>query len=428
MPLVNSIIAKHANVEKVNVGEIVIVNVDKVYLQDGNSPTIRRLFKQYGFNSVFNPDAIGVFFDHSVLSPGIQISDRLKEAFEFATQFKLKIFRHGYGISHVVAIEEGWFEPGNIVVATDSHTCTGGAVQSLALGMGASDIAAAMVTGKTWIKVPETVWIETKGKPAAFASAKDVMLFLLSKFKDEIFLYKSVEWCGEWIESLSGDSACTIANMAVEMGAKCAFLPPWLSAPAGMQKIKPEYSFNQKQDQNQIQQQSQQQKQVQNLNHIVLDIQDMPPFIARPHSPYDGVPLDECAGQEIDYIFVGSCANSRISDIAEIANILKGNKIDANIRFIVTPGSKNIYLEAIKQGYVEIILESGGIITPPGCGACVGTQGHIPASGDKILSTMNRNFLGRMGNSNSSIWLSSPVVAAHASLLGCIPRMSDLMK
>lgn len=405
MSLVREIIANHALLTQVDEGQIVTVSVDRIYIQDGNSPTIRRLFNENGFDKVFDPRLISVFFDHSVLSPTIEISDRLKEALDFCNKFGFDVFNHAEGISHVVALEQGWFKPGNLVAATDSHTCTGGVVQSLALGMGASDIAAAMVTGKTWLKVPETIWIKTVGKPSTVTSAKDVMLYVLSQFGDKRFIYKSIEWCGDWIESLSIDQASTIANMGVEMGAKCVFLTPWRNAPAAMKKIIPVTD-----------------------NTIELNIENLEPFVACPHSPFNVKELKHCAGEKIDYVFVGSCANSRLDDISEISKVLKGKSISKTTRLIVTPGSRRVYLNAMEAGYIHTIVQSGGIVTPPGCGSCVGTQGYIPASGDKVLSTMNRNFLGRMGNPNSLIWLSSPKVAAYTAIKGEIPTVQDLFE
>lgn len=215
MTLAERIIANHANRDRVAPGELVTVAVDRVYLQDGNSPTIRKLFAENGFTEVFDPSRIGVFFDHSVLAPDIKIADRLREAEDFAEKLGLCIFKAGTGISQVVALEEGWFEPGTIVVGSDSHTCTGGALQCLALGMGASDIVAPMITGKTWLRVPETAWIETYGVPQQHTRAKDVMLYTLLKLGQKPFLYKSIEWSGNWLDTLSLDAIATIANMGV---------------------------------------------------------------------------------------------------------------------------------------------------------------------------------------------------------------------
>jgi 3-isopropylmalate/(R)-2-methylmalate dehydratase large subunit len=406
MTLAERIIAAHANRDRVEPGELVTVQVDRVYLQDGNSPTIRKLFAENGFTEVFDSSRIGVFFDHSVLAPDVKIADRLREAEEFAEKLGLCIFKAGTGISHVVALEEGWFEPGTIVVGSDSHTCTGGALQCLALGMGASDIVAAMVTGKTWLRVPETVWIETCGIPQQCTRAKDVMLYTLLKLRQEPFLYKSIEWSGNWLDTLSLDAKATIANMAVELGAKCSFLPPSQENRESLAPIQMPAEGDPR--------------------RFRLDISGLPPFVAKPHSPSNAVPLDECRGEKINYVFIGSCTNSRLEDIAEVAGVFAREKVHSRVHCLVTPGSQNVYLEALRLGYVETIVRAGAIVTPPGCGACLGTQGTIPASGDRILSTMNRNFLGRMGNPKADIWLASPLVAAHTAIHGEIPKTGDL--
>jgi 3-isopropylmalate/(R)-2-methylmalate dehydratase large subunit len=407
MSLAEQIITAHSNHEQVKPGELLTVSIDRVYLQDGNSPTIRRLFAENSFTKVFDPSRIGVFFDHSVLSPDAKMTDRLREAETFATNLGLSIFKAGMGISHVVALEEGWFEPGTIVVGSDSHTCTGGALQCLALGMGASDITAAMVTGKTWLRVPETVWLEILGIPGQYTRTKDVMLYLLAKLGQRPFLYKSIEWIGKWLNTLTLDAVATIANMTVELGAKCSFLPPGQERPDTLTPI--------------------QQPDDGDPRRIVLDIEGLPPFVAKPHSPSNSFPLDECRGEPINYVFIGSCTNSRLEDLAEVARVFSQEKVHPSIHCLVTPGSQSVYLEALHQGYVETLMRAGAIVTPPGCGACLGTQGTIPASGDRVLSTMNRNFLGRMGNPKAEIWLASPLVAAHTAIRGSIPGTGDLI-
>lgn len=387
-------------------GATVAVTVDRIYLQDGNSPTIARLFREHGFSKVFDPERIGVFFDHSVIWPNAEIAGRIREAMAFCETLGVQVFRPGEGISHVVAMEQGWFEPGSIVLGTDSHTCTGGARQALALGMGASDAVAAMITGETWLRVPETVRLEVVGRPSPAAGAKDVMLHVLAAFGQEPFLYRSVEWCGEWPESLTDDAAATVANMAVEMGAKCAFLPPHGSLAGQLRPIPTGGG--------------------EGVIHCRIDVTDLPPYLAKPHSPTNSHPLDASAGEAVNYVFVGSCTNSRLEDIAETARVLEGRQVHPTVHMLVTPGSKAVFLEAMSLGYIETLTRAGAIVTPPGCGSCLGTQGSIPASGDRVLSTMNRNFLGRMGNAGADIFLSSPLVAAHAALTGEIPQHSDL--
>jgi 3-isopropylmalate/(R)-2-methylmalate dehydratase large subunit len=406
MSIASEIIARHAGRDEVSPGELVTVKVDRVYVQDGNSPTIRRLFKEYGFDSIFDPDRVGIFFDHSVTAPDKLIANQLRDAREFANRIGAKIFPPGAGISHLIALENGWFQPGSIAIGSDSHTCTGGAMQALALGMGASDTAAAMVTGETWLRVPETVSINVTGDPPRFVTPKDVMLHVLASLDLASFLYKSIEWSGAWLEEISLDGAATIANLGVEMGAKCVFLPPRRTGPPGMRRpaLPPPGD----------------------PRRIDLDLADLTPMVALPHSPTKGVPIDRCRGERINYVFVGSCANSRLEDIAEVARVLATAPVHRDVYCLVSPGTQAVYLEALRLGYLETIIRSGGIVTPPGCSACVGTQGSIPASGDRILSTMNRNFLGRMGNPEAQIFLASPLVAAHTAIRGEIPQHRDL--
>jgi 3-isopropylmalate/(R)-2-methylmalate dehydratase large subunit len=405
--LVDQIISTHLVEGTAKAGEYVTVTVDRIYIQDGNSPTIARLFAEHQIDRVFDPARTGVFFDHSVIWPNAEIANRIREAEEFCRKLGLQVFRAGEGVSHVVAAENGWFEPGAIVVGTDSHTCTGGATQALALGMGATDVLAAMITGETWLKCPETVVLKVHGTPGRNTRAKDVMLYTLGSFAQAYFLYRAVEWCGDWVSSLSADSAQTIANMAVEMGAKCAFLPPQGIHERSMAKLPSALPSE-------------------DVPVLEIDIDGLPPMLAKPNSPSDAVPLDECTGLPINYVFVGSCTNSRLEDIAETAAVLHGQKVHPNVHMLVTPGSKRIYLEALNRGYIESLVMAGAIVTPPGCGACLGTQGSIPATGDRVLSTMNRNFLGRMGNREAEIYLASPLVAARAAIEGRIPSSSDL--
>ncbi|CPR16632.1 aconitase/3-isopropylmalate dehydratase large subunit family protein [Brenneria goodwinii] len=404
--LAEQIIAAHAGCDRVNEGELVTAQVDRVYLQDGNSPTIRTLFTKYGFDDVFDPSRVGIFFDHSVIAPDKHIAARLREAEKLATRLGVRVFRPGEGISHVVALEIGWYEPGSIVIGSDSHTCTGGAAQCLSLGMGASDCAAAMVTGQTWLRVPGTIWVNVKGRPASVTRARDVVLYVLAINGQHPFLYKSVEWIGSWLDDLTLDSCASIANLAVEMGAKCAFLPPGKGRPEGMKPIcMPD---------------------AEDPRVISIDINGLPPMISKPNSPMNTVPLDQCKGLKINYVFIGTCTNGRLEDIAEAAAVLNGAKVHPNVQCLVTPGSRKVYIEAMERGYIEKLMRAGAIISPPGCSACLGTQGSIPASGDRVLSTMNRNFLGRMGNAEAEIYLASPLVAAHTAIRGELPLSEEL--
>ncbi|MCH9407621.1 aconitase/3-isopropylmalate dehydratase large subunit family protein [Pantoea agglomerans] len=401
-PIVNQIIASHSGNNQVLAGELVTVDVDYVYVQDGNSPTVAKLFKDYQLTEVPEPDKIGFFFDHSVLVPDKTMAKRVNEAMEFAKKLGINIYPRGAGISHVIALENKIFKPGNIVLGADSHTCTGGAVQSLALGMGASDILVAMLTGQTWLKVPQTVHLHINGMTNKNVRAKDVMLALLNTYGQTPFLYKSIEVSGEWAEKLTLDEAASFASMAVELGAKCIFMPDGQGRPEGL--LKADIS----------------------LADSVIDfsVSDLTPYIAPPHSPLYGKPVNDFVGVKFDYIFIGSCTNSRLEDIKEVAEVVEGKVIHPDIHCLLTPGSKSVYLQAIEAGYIDTLIRSGVIVTPPGCGACVGTQGTIPADGEKVLSTMNRNFKGRMGNGNADIFLCSPRTAAIVALNGTVPVFS----
>ncbi len=402
--LVEKIIKLHSKKKKINVGEFIKVNVDHIYIQDGNSHTIADLFKKYNFKKVFNNKKISFFFDHSVLSINKKISSQIKKAIKFAFKIKANIYNRGEGISHILALEKKIFTPNSIILGSDSHTCTGGIVQSLSLGMGLSDIIYAMITGKIWIKVPDTINIKILGNPKSIIKSKDIILYILKKYGQEKFLYKSIEIDGKWIRNLSMDSSITISNMAVELGAKCIFLPKNKNIPF---KLKKTTKNNSK-------------------NNLFININKIQPQVSIPHYTNNVTNLNNVSGIKINYVFIGSCANSSLEDMKEISIILKKRKIHKKILCIVSPGSKNIYLKSIKKGYINIMLKSGVIISPPSCGPCVGTQGSIPANKDKIMTTMNRNFQGRMGNSNCEIYISSPLVAIYTACLGKIPSIRDL--
>ncbi len=402
--LVEKIIKLHSKKKKINVGDIVKVNIDHIYIQDGNSHTIANIFKKYNFKKVFNNKKISFFFDHSVLSINKKISLQIKKSLNFASQIKANIFNRGEGISHILALEKKIFLPNNIVLGSDSHTCTGGVLQCLSLGMGLSDIIYSMITGKIWIKVPETVNIKILGKPKPIIRTKDIMLYILKKYGQKFFLYKSIEINGKWIKQLTLDSCITISNMAVELGAKCIFLPK-------NKNISKKLSSTTKNN---------------SKNNIFLNIKKLNPQVSLPHYPNNVTNLDNVSNIKINYVFLGSCANSSLEDMKEISSILKNKKIHFNILCIFSPGSKYIYLQSIEKKYLNTMIEAGVIITPPGCGNCVGTQGPVPSNGDKIMTTMNRNFQGRMGNKNCKIYISSILVATYTALLGKIPSTKNL--
>ncbi len=403
-PLVIQIIKLHAvHKTDLNVNDLVTVKIDHIYIQDGNSPTLTSLCKHFHITKVFDPTKISFFFDHSVLSINSQISLLMKESLLFARQLKANIFSRGEGISHLLALENYIFQPMHIVLGSDSHTCTGGVYQCLSLGMGISDILSAMITGYIWLKIPETINIHILGIPHVAFRSKDLVLYFLKIFSPHYFLYKSIELTGTWIQQLSSQALTTITNMAVELGAKCLFVPN--KVPIFQNINDYEIAYNE-------------------AKTLTVNISGLIPQIAKPHNPVNVVDINQIAGLHIDYVFLGSCTNAQLEDLKEIAMVLQKKDIHTNIHCIITPGTKNIYLQAIQKGYIQIMIKAGAIITPPGCGPCIGTQGSIPANDDNILTTMNRNYLGRMGNAKANIYLSSPLIAIHTACLGVIPDIT----
>ncbi|WP_201291471.1 aconitase/3-isopropylmalate dehydratase large subunit family protein [Arthrobacter zhaoguopingii] len=402
--MIERILATHST-DPIAPGNLVTVEVDRVYVQDGNSPTIARLWEKHGLGAVHDPSRVAFVVDHSVLPPNVAIADRLAEARRFAHSLGVDFLSDGQGVSHLVALEKGWFRPGSIVVGSDSHTCLGGAVQALALGMGATDVAAIMATNRTWLRVPETVVLEVTGTPHRLTTAKDVLLHVLRSVPMDTWLYRAVEWCGEWPEGLSDDEAATVASMGVEMGAKCVFLPP-RPTPLGA-ALSPTGRGDA-------------------VATVHLDVSGLTPLVALPHLPGNVATLDEVAGTRVGQVFVGTCTNGHTEDIAAAAEFLRARRVHPDVMTVVTPASRAVEKRSAESGALEALREAGVITTPPGCGACVGVQGPVPASGLPVLTTMNRNFKGRMGNPAAPIYLASPIVAAATALLGRIPTLAEL--
>lgn len=400
-PLVEQIIQAHL-VEPTHItpGQIVSVIPDRIYVQDGNAPTIAALYQQFNFQEVNNPEQVSFVFDHSVLVANTDMADRMAEAHKFAVELGIDIRRRGEGISHVIAAEAGWFAPGALVLGSDSHTCVGGAFGALGLGLGASDITHAMVAGTTWLRVPPTVVVNITSTPHKAVVARDVILTLLKRHGQTPFLYKSVEFAGSWVEALTPDEAASLASLGVELGAKCVFVAqPDIGVPAGECK---------------------------NTQRLDFDLSDVEPVVSAPHLPANIGPLSDFAGLDVNYAFLGTCTSGRLTDIREAARVLEGRQVHRDVNFVITPGSRAVYEQAIQEGYIQTLVASGVLITPPGCGACVGTQGPLPARGDRVLSTMNRNFKGRMGTPEADIYLASPTVVAHAALNGSFPSLEEL--
>ena len=413
MTLAEKILSEHAG-KKVRAGEMVVVPTDLVYAQDGTGPLAARKIEEMGFEKVFNPKKTIFFLDHAAPSPRFELSNDHNFLREFAERTGCLISEVGNGISHQVVAEKE-VKPGDVVIGADSHTCTGGALGAFATGVGSTDAAVAMAIGKIWLRVPETIRVVVKGRLPLGVYGKDIILHLIGKIGAAGATYKALEFVGDTIEHLEMAGRMTIANMAVEAGAKVGIFPSdeitraWLDRmgrPKDFKKLTsdPDGLFE---------------------KVIEIESETLQPTIACPHQVDNTTTIDRIGEVKVDQVYLGTSCNGRLEDLQIAANILKGKKIHPKIRMIVTPGSRLVYLEALKDGTMETLIEAGALAMPPGCGACVGLHEGVLGDGEVCLATQPRNFKGRMGSPTSSIYLGSPAVAAATAIEG---RIADPRK
>lgn len=410
---VEAIFSAHAR-RGLKAGEFCVVGVDLVMATDGNGPlAIRILKEELGANAVFDPDRIVLVIDHCGPSPGEGAANLQKGMFTFARQTGARIFGPGEGISHVLLPEQRLVRPGMLVLGSDSHTITYGAVNCVGLGMGSTDIAVAMRTGRAWVRLPETVRVDLTGQLRPGVSGKDLALWLVKLLGVDGATYCSLEIAGEGLAGLTMDARLTVANMAIEAGAKCTLMPCDAvcrsfvgEAAAGNAVPLPSNArFRARYE-------------------IRLD--QVEPLLAPPHDLTRICAIDSFVGTAIDMAFIGTCTNGRLDDLRVAARVLMGRKVAPGLRLVVSPGSREVYLHALREGLIDIFIETGAIVTPPGCGPCVGTHMGIPADGDVVISTANRNFKGRMGNARASVFLASPAVVAASAIVGAIAASKEL--
>ena len=408
MTLSEKILSEHAGKE-VRAGEIAVVQVNLAYAQDGTGPLAVRKIQEMGFMEVFNPTKTLFFFDHASPSPKFELSNDHTFMRDFAGRTGCRISDVGYGISHQVVAEKE-VKPGEVVIGADSHTCTGGALGAFATGAGSTDVAVAMALGKIWLRVPETIRVVVKGELPAGVYGKDIILHLIGKIGAGGATYKALEFAGDTIEHLEMAGRMTIANMAVEAGAKVGIFSSdevtrdWLKRMGRSGDFKELAS-----DPDAVYEKV-----------IEIDAKTLKPTIACPHQVDNTKTIDQIGEVKVDQVYLGTSCNGRLEDLQIAAKILKGKKIHPKIRMIVTPGSRLVYLEALKDGTMEIFIEAGSLAMPPGCGACVGLHEGVLGDGEVCLATQPRNFQGRMGSPNSFIYLGSPAVAAVTAIEGKI--------
>ncbi len=406
--LAEKIISEHAG-KNVKAGELVIAKVDVCAVQDGTGPLTVQEFKKLGKDKLNNPERTILFIDHASPSPKKELSNMHTTLRDFSRDYGAILSEVGSGVCHQRLIET-FVNPCEILVGADSHTCTSGALGAFATGMGSTDIAVAMALGKTWLKVPATYKIVVNGKFNEGICSKDLMLHLIGMIGADGATYKALEFCGETIENMEMSERFTLANMAVEAGAKAGLFVADEKTRAYLKEHGREDKFRTLlPDDDAIYERI-----------ITINAEDIKHTVSCPHTVDNTKTVDELDEIKVDQVYVGTCTNGRIEDMRVVANILAGNKVKDSVRMLICPASKDVYLKALEEGLIKIFMEANATILPPGCGPCVGVHAGILADGEVCLTTQNRNFQGRMGNTNGYIYLSSPYVAAYSALRGYI--------
>ena len=406
--LAEKIISKHAG-HDVKAGELVIADVDVTAVQDGTGPLTVQEFKKLGIPKLKNPERSILFIDHASPSPRKELSNTHTVLREFSKEYGAVLSDVGAGVCHQRLIET-FVNPGEILVGADSHTCTSGALGAFATGMGSTDIAVAMALGKTWLKVPSTFKIEVSGKFKKGICSKDLMLYLIGLIGADGATYKALEFCGDTIDNMSMSERFTLANMAVEAGAKCGLFVADEKTKAFLKSRGREDKFvSIRPDADAVYERV-----------IKINAEDVPHTVSCPHTVDNTKTVDELKDVKVDQVFIGTCTNGRIEDLRIAAEILNGKTVNPDVRLLICPASKDVYLQALDEGLITTFVKANAAILPPGCGPCVGVHAGTLADGEVCLATQNRNFQGRMGNTKGFIYLASPYVAAYTALRGYI--------
>jgi len=411
MTITEKVLAVHAGRERVSPGELIEVAVDLALANDITAPMAIKVFNELGADGVFDRDRVVLVPDHFVPNKDIASAQQVKLMREFARKHAIRhFFELGVtGIEHVILPEKGMVSPGDLVIGADSHTCTYGALGAFSAGMGSTDLGAIFATGRTWLKVPASIKMVYEGKRRPHVGGKDLILYALGLLGVDGAVYKTLEFTGEAVDALPMADRFTMANMAVEAGAKNGIFAPDETTRAYMtgRSNRPARFFVSDSD-------------AAYEREVQIQVDDMEPQVAIPHSPDRVEPVSALGGIPLDQVFLGSCTNGRLEDLREAAALLRGRRAAAGTRFIVIPGSPLIYREALREGVIETLLDAGAVIGPPCCGPCLGGHMGILAEGERALSTSNRNFMGRMGHPGSEVYLAGPAVAAASAVMGHI--------
>ena len=411
MTMTQKILAAHAGLESVQAGQLIMADLDLVLANDITGPVAIHEVEKLNKKTVFDKDKIALVPDHFTPNKDIKSAEHCKCVREYAKAHDItNYFEVGQmGIEHALVPEKGLIVAGDVCIGADSHTCTYGALGAFSTGVGSTDMGCGMITGQAWFKVPSAIRIELTGKLSKWVSGKDVILHIIGMIGVDGALYRSMEFAGDGVASLSMDDRFSIANMAIEAGAKNGIFPVDEQTIAYMKEHSTkEYKvFEADED-------------AEYDEVIKIDLSTLKPTVAFPHLPENTKTVDEAGDVTIDQVVIGSCTNGRISDLREAASVLKGRKVAKGVRCIVIPATQAIYLQAMREGLLEIFIEAGAVVSTPTCGPCLGGYMGILAAGERCISTTNRNFVGRMGHVDSEVYLASPAVAAASAVAGKI--------
>jgi len=417
LTLAEKILAAHTDRKKVSPGEFINVKVDLILANDVTAPIAIREFRRIGVKRVFDSEKVVMVPDHFTPNKDIASAEQAKLMREFCNAQGTLYFEVGQmGIEHVLLPEQGLVLPGDVVIGADSHTCTYGALGAFATGMGSTDIASAMATGDIWMKVPPTIKLVYHGSLGKWVGGKDLILYTIGNIGVDGALYSAMEFAGEAIDALSMDGRFTMANMAIEAGAKAGLFKVDNKAQLYIKsRAKRPYTVYEPDDDAEYAQ------------VIEYDVSTLEPQVALPHSPANARPISQVGNIEIDQTVIGSCTNGRLEDLQIAARILKGRKVRLGVRCIIIPGSQQVYLDALTEGLIEAFIRAGAVVSTPTCGPCLGGHMGVLADGERCISTTNRNFVGRMGSPKSEVYLANPAVAAASAIAGKITSPEEIL-
>lgn len=418
MTITEKILAAHAGRKRVSPGELINARVDLTLGNDITAPVAIREFEKIGVKGVFDRDRVALVPDHFTPNKDIKSAEQVAMIREFAKKYDIpNFFEVGrMGIEHCLLPEQGLVGPGDLIIGADSHTCTYGALGAFSTGVGSTDLAAAMALGEIWLKVPETIQFVFEGKLQPWVGGKDLILHIIGDIGVDGARYQAMEFAGPVIENLSMDGRFTMCNMAIEAGGKNGIVAPDEKTRAYVEgRCRRPYQFYHS-DPDAVY------KEVRRYDASLIE-----PQVAFPHLPENSRPISKVGNVEIQQVVIGSCTNGRMEDLREAAGVMKGKKVHRNVRLVIFPGTQEIYLQALREGLIETLVEAGGAVSTPTCGPCLGGHMGILAAGERCVATTNRNFVGRMGHTESEVYLANPAVAAASAVLGRIAGPEEVL-